>query len=284
MKRNTAIILAIIVLAILVGYWVIHTRIVTLGGSQACTLEAKLCPDGTAVGRTGPDCEFAACPPTSSGTTSATTTLSIGMAGMANGTVIGVIDLVEDSRCPVDVLCVQAGTVRVRASIDSYNKAFTFTLGQPQVIGNTTIMLASVIPTQKNSKQTVQSSEYRFTFSVVPNVTATPVPTGVSSSNSGVRGMVLLGPTCPVMRNPPDPQCADKPYATEILVYQSGSNTLRTSGTSNTSGAFEFSLSPGTYRLVAKGGAMLPRCNDTSVTVSPNAYVTTTISCDTGIR
>ena len=28
----------------------------------ACTLEAKICPDGLAVGRTGPNCEFAACP------------------------------------------------------------------------------------------------------------------------------------------------------------------------------------------------------------------------------
>lgn len=28
----------------------------------ACTQEAKLCPDGSAVGRTGPACEFAACP------------------------------------------------------------------------------------------------------------------------------------------------------------------------------------------------------------------------------
>ena len=28
----------------------------------ACTLEAKLCPDGSAVGRTGPKCEFAKCP------------------------------------------------------------------------------------------------------------------------------------------------------------------------------------------------------------------------------
>ncbi len=27
-----------------------------------CTKEAKLCPDGTAVGRIGPNCEFAACP------------------------------------------------------------------------------------------------------------------------------------------------------------------------------------------------------------------------------
>jgi hypothetical protein len=28
----------------------------------ACTADAKLCPDGSAVGRTGPNCEFAACP------------------------------------------------------------------------------------------------------------------------------------------------------------------------------------------------------------------------------
>lgn len=32
------------------------------GIQQACTMEAKICPDGTAVGRTGPNCEFAPCP------------------------------------------------------------------------------------------------------------------------------------------------------------------------------------------------------------------------------
>lgn len=31
-------------------------------GQKACTEEAKLCPGGTAVGRTGPNCEFAPCP------------------------------------------------------------------------------------------------------------------------------------------------------------------------------------------------------------------------------
>jgi hypothetical protein len=30
----------------------------------ACTMEAKLCPDGSSVGRTGPKCEFASCPTT----------------------------------------------------------------------------------------------------------------------------------------------------------------------------------------------------------------------------
>ncbi len=29
---------------------------------RACTMEARLCPDGSAVGRTGPNCEFALCP------------------------------------------------------------------------------------------------------------------------------------------------------------------------------------------------------------------------------
>ncbi|HSB47118.1 MAG TPA: hypothetical protein VLD37_03825 [Candidatus Bilamarchaeum sp.] len=31
--------------------------------SKACTQEAKVCPDGSTVGRTGPNCEFAPCPP-----------------------------------------------------------------------------------------------------------------------------------------------------------------------------------------------------------------------------
>ena len=31
-------------------------------GNTACTLEAKICPDGSSVGRTGPNCEFAPCP------------------------------------------------------------------------------------------------------------------------------------------------------------------------------------------------------------------------------
>jgi hypothetical protein len=30
--------------------------------SAVCTQEAKICPDGSAVGRTGPNCEFAKCP------------------------------------------------------------------------------------------------------------------------------------------------------------------------------------------------------------------------------
>lgn len=35
---------------------------VAFAEEQVCTKEAKVCPDGTTVGRTGPNCEFARCP------------------------------------------------------------------------------------------------------------------------------------------------------------------------------------------------------------------------------
>ena len=145
------------------------------GGGKACTQEAKLCPDGSAVGRTGPNCEFAACP-----------------TGGGGG---------------------------------------------------------SILP-------------YK----------------------SGVRGTVLLGPTCPVERIPPDPQCADKPYATTITVSRKGSNSVFATGKSDAKGVFELSLPPGSYTLLATGGTTLPRCSRADVLVTTNSYITTTISCDTGIR
>ncbi len=42
-----------------------------LGNEIACTMEAKLCSDGSAVGRVGPSCEFAPCPGTTDDSASA---------------------------------------------------------------------------------------------------------------------------------------------------------------------------------------------------------------------
>lgn len=39
-----------------------------------CTLDAKMCPDGSYVGRTGPNCEFV-CPPASTSTNTGQTSL-----------------------------------------------------------------------------------------------------------------------------------------------------------------------------------------------------------------
>jgi hypothetical protein len=51
----------------LIFIFILALTLSACGSSQsnpvACTEEAKICPDGSAVGRTGPNCEFAPCPP-----------------------------------------------------------------------------------------------------------------------------------------------------------------------------------------------------------------------------
>ncbi len=105
-----------------------------------------------------------------------------------------------------------------------------------------------------------------------------------NSDNFGVKGTVSLGPTCPVQRIPPDPACADRPYATTIVVRRAGSSATFATGKSDATGAFRFSLLPGAYTLSVSGGTMLPRCSPVDVTVSASGYVAANISCDTGIR
>lgn len=36
------------------------------GQTVACTMDAKMCPDGSYVGRVAPNCQFAACPTSTS--------------------------------------------------------------------------------------------------------------------------------------------------------------------------------------------------------------------------
>ncbi len=130
-----------------------------------CNGDGKICPDGSLVGRTGPNCEFTACPlPTA--TTSIQTTY---MGGTVTGLNVSVNpkELVSDSRCPSDVQCVWAGTVEVRTVIFSKvaHGEHVLTLGKPQTFGDYTVTLTKVTP-EKNSTYTAPISSYRFTFEI----------------------------------------------------------------------------------------------------------------------
>jgi hypothetical protein len=150
-----------------------------------CTMEAKLCPDGSYVGRTGPKCEFSACPP--------------------------------------------MGTIASSSPIAST------TPGGPLLTGQ-------------------------------------------------IKGQVTLGPTCPVMRNPPDPGCADRAYQTTVTATVSGTQKEVGRQRTDMNGNFAFSFLPGTYDITAIGGETLPRCETKTVTIAKASVVTADISCDTGIR
>jgi len=64
MKKITIILGSIIgaIIILIIGFGIYKFNFTNDDIYLACTEEAKLCPDGTAVGRTGPDCSFPACP------------------------------------------------------------------------------------------------------------------------------------------------------------------------------------------------------------------------------
>lgn len=131
-----------------------------------CPADAKICPDGSAVGRTGARCEFAACPLPKEATSSALATYLGGSVTGMNIT-ISPQEIISDSRCPSDVTCVWAGTVEVRTTITSQmgHGEHVLTLGTPQVFGDYTITMTEVTP--EKTQQPISDSSYRFTFEIV---------------------------------------------------------------------------------------------------------------------
>ena len=74
-----AIVLPLVLVAVLEIY-IYNSNHNQTSGQVACTEEAKQCPDGSYVGRTGPNCAFADCPtststPQSDGTLKGTITI-----------------------------------------------------------------------------------------------------------------------------------------------------------------------------------------------------------------
>lgn len=59
---NKKILIVIFGVILLAGAVYLAFTSISRNKQVACTQEAKICSDGSAVGRTGPNCEFAACP------------------------------------------------------------------------------------------------------------------------------------------------------------------------------------------------------------------------------
>ena len=52
----------LIILIVGIGGFVYRNAVEHSSRPMVCPLDAKICPDGSAVGRSGPSCEFASCP------------------------------------------------------------------------------------------------------------------------------------------------------------------------------------------------------------------------------
>lgn len=91
----------------------------------------------------------------------------IGEAVQALGVTIAPTAVLEDSRCPEDVQCIQAGTVRVAATLESGLGAGkeTFVLNQPITTEAEEVVLERVEPAPKATVK-IEPADYLFYFRV----------------------------------------------------------------------------------------------------------------------
>jgi hypothetical protein len=173
-NKNTILaILGLITITVLVyGIWsaVVKTAPQTgdvTGEGVVCTLDAMQCPDGSWIGRSGPRCQFVC--PKGAGTPAATATVEVGLnqkiTPLAES--ITVLDVIEDSRCPLDVQCIQAGTVRVRVRIEGGMGTATETFPlNGTITTETEAMTLIAVKPQKVSVGDIPDNQYRFVFAV----------------------------------------------------------------------------------------------------------------------
>ena len=137
-------------------------------GEIVCAKDARQCPDGSFVSRVPPTCQFAACPNSNAQEKSILLETRIGEGSSGLDVKIVPTALLEDSRCPEDVQCIQAGTVRVRALLTSGlgTGSQIFTLNQGITTEAEVVTLIGVRPANKKASQSIATSSYIFIFEV----------------------------------------------------------------------------------------------------------------------
>ena len=120
---------------------------------------------------------------------------------------------------------------------------------------------------------------------------ATPTPVRVSvmppmSRLAILDGHVVLGPTCPVIRQD-DPSACERPYQATLLIQSLDRPSERpVEVRSDASGFFSVQLEGGRYEIrpEAPSNRMLPRGATQEVATDPGAQQTVIVHYDTGIR
>lgn len=115
-------------------------------------------------------------------------------------------------------------------------------------------------------------------MTTLDTTTSTIVATG------GVLGTVTAGPTCPVVQDPPDPNCADRPVPDARIVVFDVSGAAVAHTITSEGGMFQIGLAPGVYEVVAEpvpGLMGLPAPVQLEVA---DQFISIALVYDTGIR
>lgn len=99
-----------------------------------------------------------------------------------------------------------------------------------------------------------------------------------------VTGTILLGLTCPVLRDPPDPDCTDKPIFGDFIVQNAMGNVEFARFGTQRDGSFSVTLPAGEYYITWAEPQGLPGQQGRLVNVIAGETTEVTIVFDTGIR
>lgn len=156
-KKDLIALVVLVAMLALVTY-VLSTRV----PSAPAPIETNTTTSGNPILKTVPDT------PTEPSETTLTAKMNNPASGI--GVTIALIEMVEDSRCPVDenIRCIQAGTVRVRTKITNANgeRILIFSIGTPVTSKTETIELMQVLPAAR-AEVPIVTNEYRFVFKIV---------------------------------------------------------------------------------------------------------------------
>lgn len=313
MKNNLIIVFATVLGIALVflisffattGFWQMPSRVM-------CTQEAKLCSDGSYVGRTGPHCEFAKCP---EDVTASWNTAIDPQKGTA-------------FRYPENLSTQYINTVDWPPKIQILQESFTCTEAgsstdragrtEQQIINGNTYCVTEVTEGAAGSMYTqyayafpksnrvviltfslrfLQCQNYdeaernaceneRSTFAIDSTLDriARTLSITTISQGGGIEGTVLIGPNCPGPIG--TPECQDKPYSTSLAVTTPDDSNIVAQIASDENGKFVVWVPAGEYMIRSYPVAnILPYCSSDRISVISGTVTKVTVQCDTGIR
>ncbi|WP_343519816.1 hypothetical protein [Sphingomonas sp.] len=89
----------------------------------------------------------------------------LGQTVYVDGPRVTPLRVIEDSRCPANVVCVWAGRVVLRARVEggAWSREIDLALGQPAQVADGKLTLTAVTP-GRHTDRAIASRDYRFAF------------------------------------------------------------------------------------------------------------------------
>ena len=292
MKKNTLMLIGLVIVAAVCIFLAFkkNPSPATVAPGTACTDEAKICPDGSVVGRTGPLCEFRACPTTNTDTATPGDSVFTTDGWKTSTDTKQQLSFKYPDPFPATYVSAQTWPPKVTLSSKAFSCAAPLT-----VHGNTYCMTQSSEGAAGSTYTTyryttahdaglitidftlrfVQCGNYdepkqsackteqaALSVSGLADTIASSLaltPGSVASRTSGINGSATVGPTCPVVHmdanGNPDPACADKPFAGNFIAINVATGRTANHFSSGSDGIFTVTLSPGQYRISQRSSA-----------------------------